>query len=142
MERPDNQAGTVSLEFALVIPLLMVLIFATVTLGHSLYVRYMLASAASTVARTCVLEQATVGTCEAVAQPLVADANRWCTGGVGVSVQSVELPGLVYVAGLKVELHCDFVGGFGSEYLRNSNVTIADFTVSALMPYSRPEPVP
>jgi hypothetical protein len=141
MDPSKHEEGTVSLEFALVIPLLMVLIFATVTLGHALYVRHKLSDVAATVARACMLEQSGQR-CQAIAQQLVAESNQWCGGGVRVAIQAVPLQGLRHVIGLKVRLDCKFVGGFGREYLRASNITIADFTVSALMPYSVPRSVP
>jgi hypothetical protein len=138
----QHEAGTVSLEFALVVPLLMVLIFATVTLGHALYVRHKLSDVAATIARSCVLEVGGGQRCYAIANQLVAESNQWCGGGVGVTIQAVPMQGLRHVYGLKVRLDCRFVGGFGREYLRASNITIADFTVSALMPYSVPRSVP
>jgi hypothetical protein len=119
-----------------VIPLLMLLIFAAVTLGHALYVRHGLSELAAAVARTCALEQDAGQRCRAAADRLVVTGNRWCAGGVGVRIDAVPLAGLRYVRGLKVQLDCRFTGGVGRAYLAASNLRIADLSVSALAPLS------
>jgi hypothetical protein len=130
-----GELGVVSVETALAMPVLLIIITATVTLGHAIYVSYLLAGGASAAARACALDEADAPSCEAFARrQLTASVGAWCSP-LEVEVRREPLPGLQSVAGLHVALRCGYVGGVGRELLRSRGIAITNLAASALMPY-------
>jgi hypothetical protein len=134
----NRETGVVSLEMALVMPLLLLMVVGAITLGHAQYVRYNLSSGADRAARACALDQALPEQCEALARQMLTGTSGWCDP-LEVTAQYEPLPGLQRAIGLRVQVECSYVGGVGQTFLKNNNISIADFTISALMPTSPQE---
>ena len=79
----DNERGIAALEFVLVLPLLVAMLYAGVTFGQAIYARYQLASAANESARACALESTDMATCEQHVRQKIASVAHWCGGGGG-----------------------------------------------------------
>lgn len=133
-----------ALEFVLVLPLLMALLYAGVTFGQALYARVQLSSAANEAARACALDSADLDTCERHVRQRIASVAHWCSGGSGdassagggpqVSISRRQLEGLQHVDAIHVEIRCAFVGSVGRKLLKKHGVTLVNLATSATMP--------
>ncbi|MCA9665370.1 MAG: pilus assembly protein [Myxococcales bacterium] len=143
----DNERGIAALEFVLVLPLLVAMLYAGVTFGQAIYARYQLASAANESARACALESTDMATCEQHVRQKIASVAHWCGGGGGdgdaggstgsgvqVSVSRRALAGLRHVDAIHIEIHCAFVGSVGRKLLKKHGVTLINLNTSATMP--------
>ncbi|MBK6849400.1 MAG: pilus assembly protein [Proteobacteria bacterium] len=141
-----------SVELAILAPLLLLLIYGAVTLGSAAYARHALLEAASSTARLCALQPgvdcrsiATQCTLQLPGSGPCGELRSWCQP---VLVEQADRPQLVPLeSGLVIEaasvrLGCAFVGSVGGEFLAEHKIRITHFSASALVPYSRAIPVP
>ena len=128
----ENERGVAAVEFALSLPILLVLVVGLVTVGHSLTARYMLNSAAYDAARTCSLARQPNDTCaNTVVTEKLRSGAGWCTT---LTVQTaVEASSMPSVNTFDVRVDCAYSGVFGDA------VTVIDkignVQARASMPY-------
>lgn len=130
--RHDDERGVAALEFALTLPILLVLVVGLVTVGHSLTARYMLNSAAYDAARTCSLARQPTDTCaSAVVNEKLRGGAGWCsTIDVQTSDEATTLPS---VKTFDVKVDCAYTGVFGDAVTMIDN--IGNVQARAAMPY-------
>jgi hypothetical protein len=133
--RAAAEAGVVSLEMALVTPVVLLTLVASVLLGHALYVRFLLTGMAQDSARLCALGRTPAAECAAAVRQRAAQEVPWCQP-LEVEATLVQLPlaGSNRVQGLALTLQCHYVGGIGLEFLARNKISIADLRASALVP--------
>lgn len=134
--RTRGEEGLATLELALVLPWLLVLMFGAFTFGHMYYLRGRLAATVYSEARRCAIAGEEDGQCRATAMARI-DAVARGSCSLTTSSRNVQLPGLRSVSALELWTKCEYQGGIGADYLRKINVTISNFTVSAVVPYFR-----
>lgn len=126
--RRRSQQGAAAIEFVLIMPVLLVLMAGTITLGLATYAKYRLADSTMVASRQCAL-QAGVN-CSAAVN--AAFASRWanaasvCAGGVqtiGVSSASSIV---------SVQSRCNFIGGVMQQYLGMPQI---ELNASAATPF-------
>ena len=127
-----------TVEFALILPLLLILALATTTLCHAFLTRFLMHSAAYDAARSCALARTgNDSTCvTGILNAKLQKVTMACEGGIKpqVTPKSLGQP-LEGVTSLEVELKCDFIGGIGRGYLQKHGLKIATITARAAMPY-------
>lgn len=137
--RRDRQRGVATVEFALILPLLLVLVLGTMTLAHAVITRFLMHSAAYDAARTCALARNyTQGCVMTVVNSKLKTTKTadWCNGGITPNVDNpLAGGGLEGVNVLQVQLQCQFIGGVGTGYLKKHGLTIATITARAAMPH-------
>ncbi len=132
-----------ALEFALILPALLLVILGTVTLAHAFIVRFMLSSAAYDAARTCTLAQkATQGCASQMVTKKLGNTLKWCSNSnVNVVASDTPEPGFVdpngqpLVSAFEVRVSCDFTGGVGTGFLKSKGIIIASLQARAVMPH-------
>lgn len=129
-----DEQGIVAVEFALVLPLLVLIVMSAVTFGQALHARYMLVAAADETARACVLDQATGAACQQHARARLARLSGYC-GQLAVNLSTDQLAGLQHTDALRVEVTCPFVGGVATGFLRRFHIAITQLHAVATMPY-------
>jgi len=130
----EGEAGIVSLEMALVTPLLLLLIAGALTVGHALYVRFRLCDHAAAAARACALSGTSPQACADATWARVKQELKSC-GWLRVRVNRTPVPDLDRVKGLTVRLECRYSGGVARTLLAKEGITFNTLTASALMPY-------
>jgi Flp pilus assembly protein TadG len=125
-----------ALEFALLLPLLMILVVGVIVIGHGLVTRYILSSAAYDAARTCALARApTAGCARAIVNSRIGSASKWCRS-LNVSVNNAAAPGYPAVTALEVRADCAYTGVIGtSGFASKQGLSIAQVRARAVMPY-------
>ena len=140
--RGRHQRGSVSLEMALLLPILLVLVVGLATVGHALIVRFLLSSAAYDAARKCTLRgtptlgcankntKAKLGPallkwCKSFQVQTPSQANRACATPV------CSWP----VRTFEVRVGCDYAGIMSRQFLTQNKITIATLRARAAMPY-------
>ena len=123
------------MEFALVLPLMLLFATGITSLGHACIVRYQLANAAYAAARECTLLRTPSTDCAYNhAMQRLSDAKNACAGhDVTVTTAKLSLAGDVNV--FEVKASCPFNGGAGLGYLNANNIKIGTITVTVQMPY-------
>jgi hypothetical protein len=136
-KRREGERGVATVEFALILPLLLILALGTTTLCHAFLTRFLMHSAAYDAARTCALARTNNdSTCVAgILSNKLQKVTMACEGGIKPQVTPKNLQGLEGVTSLEVELKCDFIGGIGRGYLQKHGLKIATITARAAMPY-------
>ena len=133
--RSRAEEGVAAVEMAFVLPLLLVLILGTATLGHAVLVRFLLHSAAYDAARTCALARQTTAAC---ASPLIktklGSTLNWCST-FQVAAVDQPVPGLPTVSTFEVRLTCAFSGGVGAGFLKSHGLVITTINARAVMPH-------
>jgi len=128
-----RQHGAATLEFALVVPIFLLLAAGTITLGHALIVRSELSSAAMVAARAGALtgrrDQASAQ--NLILRQLGADA-RAC---VPLQVIVGQIVLLDSQRSFQVTLDCPFGGGVGSSVMVALGIPPPRMVVSATMPF-------
>lgn len=132
----EKDAGVAALEFALLLPLLMILVVGVIVIGHGLVTRYILSSAAYDAARTCALARApTAGCARAIVNSRIGSASKWCRS-LNVSVNNAAAPGYPAVTALEVRADCAYTGVIGtSGFASKQGLSIAQVRARAVMPY-------
>ena len=128
----NRERGVASLEFALVVPIFLLIFAATATIGHALTVRYRLSDAAMVASRNAVITnrfdqptamsvvRARLGTSLNVCQPQVTPATVTLPGG-GRAFQ--------------VTVQCPFTGGVATGLLRSVGIQTPTLQAIAATPY-------
>ena len=132
-----GESGVAALEFALVLPLLMMLILGVISIGHALAVRYVLSSASYDAARACTLNRTvTVGCAQTIIQRRINDAGgaAWCSS-IAVAVQDQPEPGFPAVNAMSVEANCSYRGVIATGYLQGQGLGIFNIRARAVMPH-------
>jgi len=135
-----GQRGVAAVEFAIVLPVLLVLALGTASLAHASILRFLLSSAAYDAARICALQRdSTAGCAQAVVTNKLKDSLKWCNGfTVGAATKSEAndpANGEALVRSLTVEIGCGFNGGVGLGFLAANQVVVKELRVRAVMPY-------
>ena len=132
MRNRNKQRGAASLEFALVVPIFLLIFAATATIGHALTVRYRLSDAAMVASRNAVI---TGRFDQPTALSIVRDR-------LGTSVQvcapqvfptTVALPGGGRAFQIRAE--CPFTGGVAAGLLRSVGIAQPQLQAIAATPY-------
>ncbi len=127
--------GAAALEFALTLPLLIMLIIGLFSIGHGLVVRYMLSSAAYDAARTCTLSRnPTAGCAQAIITQRFGSAQTWCNGIV-VNVTNGPQPGFTAVNTMDVRATCNYRGVFAPAVMQEHGITLTSINARSAMPY-------
>jgi Flp pilus assembly protein TadG len=132
-----GESGVAALEFALVLPILMLLILGVVSIGHGLVVRYVLSSASYDAARTCTMARTATATCaRAIIQSRINGAGgaAWCTS-IDVQVTDAPEPDYPAVNAVTVDANCNYRGIIATGYLQSQGLAIFDIHARAVMPY-------
>ncbi|MBK8481647.1 MAG: pilus assembly protein [Proteobacteria bacterium] len=143
--RGRGDEGIVSVELAILAPLLLLLIYGALTIGGAVYARHALFEAAGTTARLCALQpdvdcralatQCSLGQLGSVCAEL-ATSCRPVIVEQADRLQLRQLDGSATIAAASVQLGCTFVGSIGGEFLAEHEIRITHFSASALVPYS------
>jgi len=141
--RSRREAGVAALEFALILPALLLVVLGTVTLAHAFIVRFMLSSAAYDAARTCTLaRKATQGCARDMVVKKLGNTLKWCSNNnVDVYAHDDDEPafkgpdGQCLVKAFEVRVSCDFTGGVGTGFLKSKGIVIAALQARAVMPH-------
>lgn len=142
-KRSRAESGVAALEFALILPALLILILGTVTLAHAFIVRFMISSAAYDAARTCTLgRNATQNCAGGMVVKKLGNTLKWCANN-NVSVTATDTPepgfvaanGVALVSAFEVRVSCDFTGGVGTGFLKSKGIVIASLQARAVMPH-------
>lgn len=138
-----RESGVAALEFALILPALLLVILGTVTLAHAFIVRFMLSSAAYDAARICTLaRQPTQGCASGMVTKKLGNTLKWCSNGsVAVNATDAAEPGFTGAGGVplvsafEVRVSCEFTGGVGTGFLKSKGIVIASLQARAVMPH-------
>jgi len=127
-ERPlRRERGAAALEFVFIVPVLLLLVAAVMTLGLASYSKFRMSDAAMVASRRCVI--ANPATCGATASALFnerwPDGARVCAGGPAVTA---TVGGGVAT----VQARCTFTGGVMQGFIGLSNLNV---TTSAATPF-------
>lgn len=131
-----REEGAAALEFALVLPVLLILLLGTISVGHGLVLRFLLSSAAYDAARTCALKKTPTTACanQAVANKLKG-LQKWCSS-TNVKVQGTQAQGFTAVNSVEVELDCQYTGIISTAaYLGTHGMLFGNVRAKAVMPY-------
>jgi Flp pilus assembly pilin Flp len=132
----EGERGVAAVEFALILPLLLMLALGTTTLCHAFLMRFLMHSAAYDAARTCALAKTPNSLCVAsIVNNKLQNVMKACKSGIQQPAPSSPLQPLAGVNSLEVELKCEFVGGIGRKFLEKHGLKIATITARAAMPY-------
>jgi Flp pilus assembly protein TadG len=132
LRRAGGQRGAVALEFALVVPLFLLLVAGIGTIGHALALRYQLSDAAMVAARGLSLSgKNDVGTAEGIVRTRLGGAAESC-GALQLTVDTLPLSG--GSRALRVALACEFKTGIALGLLRAAGVPALHLAVSAATP--------
>jgi Flp pilus assembly protein TadG len=131
-----GEEGASALEFALVLPALLILLIGTVVIGHGLVLRFMLDSAAYDAARTCTLQRkATSGCARAVVNKKLGGFQKLCNS-LQVSGAVTQAQGFTAVSSMEVKIDCAYRGLISSAaYLGSNSLLFGTIRVRAVMPY-------
>lgn len=134
--RRQRQEGAAALEFALVLPILLMLLLGTIALGHGLVLRFLLSSAAYDAARVCTLARQPTATCaKTVVNNKLGGLTKWCKT-LHVTAQTSPAAGFAAVNALGVELDCGCSGVISTAaYLGQHGLLYGNIKVRAVMPY-------
>ena len=131
-----SESGVATVEFALILPLLLILVLGTATLCHAFIMRFLMHSAAYDAARACALEKPFNTGCPAkIVSEKLKNVKMACDGPMGPYIDPPPAWGLQGVNVLAVRLECNFIGGVGAGYLKKQGWKIATITARAAMPY-------
>ena len=135
--RAEREQGVATVEMAFVLPVLLVLVLGTFTLGEAVIMRFLMHSAAYDAARTCTLGGRPTTACATpVVEKKLEPVRKWCEGEVVKRVFDEAAQGLEDVSILRVELECKFVGGVGVKYLaEKAKLKIEWIRARAAMPH-------
>jgi Flp pilus assembly protein TadG len=131
-----REEGAAALEFALVLPVLLILLLGTISVGHGLVLRFLLSSAAYDAARVCALKKTPTTACatQAVADKLKG-LQKWCSS-TDVKVQNKQAQGFTEVSSVQVELDCHYNGIISTAaYLGSHGMLFGNVRAKAVMPY-------
>lgn len=132
------QSGVAALEFALVLPLLLMLILGIISIGHGLVVRYVLSSAAYDAARTCTMARSpNPSQCtQAMVQRRLngAGGQNWCNS-LNVQARVGPVAGFPAVSRMLVTVNCGYRGIIGQGYLASHGLAIFNVKAQAAMPF-------
>jgi len=136
VRRGRRDQGAAALEFALVLPILVMLLIGTIAIGHGLVVRFLLSSAAYDAARACALARQPTQTCaRTVVNNKLGGLTKWCKS-LQVAAHSAPAPGFTTVDTLEVELDCNASGVVSTTaYLGSHGMLFGNIRVKAAMPY-------
>lgn len=124
---PRRAHGAAAVEFVFIVPVLLLLLAATMTLGLATYAKFRMSDAAMVASRRCVAVNP-LG-CAATVPALFAlrwvDGAKVCAGGVTLTTSMSN-------SMATVEASCAFTGGVMQSFLGMSNFRI---NTSAATPY-------
>lgn len=131
-----REQGAAALEFALVLPILLMLLLGTIAIGHGLVLRFLLSSAAYDAARVCTLGRKPTPACaRSVVDKKLGGLTKWCKT-LQVTAQSTPAAGFAAVNALGVELDCNCSGVISTAaYLGQHGMLFGNVKVRAVMPY-------
>ena len=130
-----HEQGAVSLEMALLLPVLLLLVLGLATLGHAMTVRFMLSSAAYDAARTCTLQGKPTSLCaRTIMKKKLGKSLNWCST-MQVSVKNASEPGYTSVRSFEVSSTCAYKGAVGTKFLASNKITLVTLRARATMPY-------
>jgi Flp pilus assembly protein TadG len=134
--RRQGEEGAAALEFALVLPILLILLLGTIAIGHGLVLRFLLSSAAYDAARTCTLaRQATSSCARKVVENKLGGLTQWCSS-LQVTTSNTKAAGYDTVNALQVDLNCSYSGIVSTAaYLDSNGPLIGNIKTRAVMPY-------
>jgi Flp pilus assembly protein TadG len=131
-----SEGGVAALEFALILPALLIVVLGTITLAHAFIVRFMLSSAAYDAARTCALARTTTQACatSVVQKKLGNTLTKWCGNWSAPTSDQVDAA-FPSVSHFEVRVNCDFIGGVGMGFLKSRGIVITTLRARAVMPH-------
>lgn len=134
--RCRGEQGAAALEFALVMPVLLMILIGIAVLGHAMMVRFMLNGAAYDAARTCSLQRMPTSACvTGIVKKKLGKTLKWCSSWKAVPKTTKE-PGLVEVYSLEVSVDCIYGGIIASKsYHASHGLTLGTLRARASMPY-------
>jgi Flp pilus assembly protein TadG len=132
----DAEQGATALEFTLMLPVFLILLLGTISIGHGMVVRYLLNSAAYDAARACALQRLPTSACaNTVVKKKLGTAVKWCAGSPKVTATNAPNPDLDAVRTLEVNIDCSYGGIIASSYLQTHGLWIKSIRAKAAMPY-------
>ena len=133
--RRSGEAGAAAAEFALVLPIFLMLLSGTISLGNAVFVRHQLITAATVAARTCVLaKDVTQGCAAGAAQPALQIVNNTCLAPAQVLTGTTPVAGGLNVTLFNVTATCT-VSWFPAPGLAELGLTTINLTASSAMPF-------
>ncbi len=130
-----NESGAVSLEMALLLPILLLLVLGLATLGHAMTVRFMLSSAAYDAARLCTLSGKQGSACaQAAMKKKLGKSANWCST-LSINGKAYAEAGYTQVNSFEVNATCAYKGAVGTKFLASYKITLATLRARAVMPY-------
>ena len=131
MQPRHPQRGVVSVEFALLLPLFLILIVGGVHFGRVLSTRHRLTDATNFAVRAAAVRHtANIGEIRALIQSRLGGATADCST---LSVSAATTTDVVGLTRLNVAATCTLATGFGQSLL--GAIGPADLTVTAAMPF-------
>lgn len=132
----DAEQGAAALEFTLTLPVFLVMLLGTISIGHGMVVRYLLNSAAYDAARACALQRIPTSACaNTVVKNKLGSAVKWCAGAPKVTATTAPNPDLDAVRTLEVNIDCTYGGIIASSYLQTHGLWVKSIQAKAAMPY-------
>ena len=133
--RRRGERGAVSLEMALLLPILLLLVLGLATLGHAMTVRFMLSSAAYDAARLCTLSGKQSQACaKAAMTKKLGKSINWCKP-LNVTGKMYTEAGYTDVKSFEVNATCAYKGAVGTKFLASYKITLVTLRARAVMPY-------
>ena len=134
--RCRGEQGAAALEFALVMPVLLMILIGIAVLGHAMMVRFMLNGAAYDAARVCSLQRTPTSACvTGIVKKKLGKTLNWCSSWKAIPKTTKEA-GLVAVYSLEVNVDCIYGGIIGSKnYNQSHGLSIGTLKARASMPY-------
>jgi Flp pilus assembly protein TadG len=128
-----QQRGAVALEFALVLPLFLLVVAGTGTIGQALVLRYQLSDAAMVASRSLALGgTADTGAAGVIVRSRLGKAADRCAT-LQLAVETASFMG--GARALRVALTCNFKVGLAEGLLRTAGLSPLHLAVSAATPF-------
>ncbi len=131
-----NERGATALEFALVTPVLLMILIGIAAMGHAMMVRFMLDGAAYDAARICALARKPTSACTTgIVKKKLGNTLKWCTSWKTIPKWQKE-PGFTEVTSLEVRVECVYGGIIGNKsYNQSHGIKLATLRARATMPF-------
>lgn len=128
-----QQRGAVALEFALVLPLFLLLVAGTGMIGHALVLRYQLSDAVMVASRALAFGgKPEVGAASAIVRSRLGKAADNC-GALQLNVDMVSFSSTARA--VRVALACNLKVGIAEGLLRAAGIPRVNLAVSAATPF-------